>query len=64
MEIHKTLSCPSCTTKYDADLMADIIRCPKCGHYLSRIDQVTALLDEWYYPRRWRRDIEPPGCAC
>lgn len=60
MDIRKNVRCPECGKAYEANLVADTILCPHCNHHLSRVDQVSALLDEWYYPRRWYRDIERP----
>jgi hypothetical protein len=60
VEIHKNVRCPNCSKTYDADLMREMVICPNCDHRLSPVDQLAALLDEWYYPRRWRRDIEHP----
>jgi hypothetical protein len=58
--MHKNLRCAECGERYDADLMADAVACPKCRHKLPRIDQVRELLDEWYYPRRWYKDVDRP----
>lgn len=60
MEIRKSLRCPDCAKRYDADLMGDPIICPHCNHRLRRIDQVSELLEEWYYPRRWQKAVERP----
>lgn len=60
MGISKNLRCPDCGKTYEADLVAEAIVCPHCNHRLSRIDQVTELLEEWYYPRRWLRDVPRP----
>jgi DNA-directed RNA polymerase subunit RPC12/RpoP len=60
VEIRKSLRCPNCGKKYDADLMVDAITCPHCNHRLPKIDQVTELLEEWYYPRRWIKAVERP----
>lgn len=60
MAVRKNLRCPSCGKTFEADLKADAITCTHCQHKLSRVDQVQELLEEWYYPRRWMRDIERP----
>jgi DNA-directed RNA polymerase subunit RPC12/RpoP len=60
VEIHKNLRCAKCGQRYDANLVADAIACPHCEHKLPRIDQVRELLEEWYYPRRWKKDIDHP----
>jgi hypothetical protein len=60
VEIRKSLRCPNCNKSYQANLVAERIECEHCQHRLSRIDQVQALLEEWYYPRRWYRDVERP----
>lgn len=60
MDIRKNLRCPDCSKTFEANLTADSVVCSHCQHRLSRVDQVQALLEEWYYPRRWQRDIERP----
>lgn len=60
MVINKKLRCAECGTSYEADISADAVVCPHCQHRLARIDQVSELLDEWYYPRRWHRDVDRP----
>jgi len=62
VEIHKNVRCPNCLQTYDANLMLEMVICPNpnCGHRLSPVDQLTALLEEWYYPRRWRKDTDRP----
>ena len=63
MDIRKNLNCQHCGRAFDADLMADSPKCSHCGAPLSRIEQVTELLDMWYYPRRWQRAIDRPSVA-
>jgi hypothetical protein len=58
--IKKNLRCAQCGKTYEADLTADVVKCLHCQRSLPRIDQVTALLDEWYYPRRWQRNVDRP----
>ncbi len=60
MEMRKNLSCPQCGKSYEADLMAAAVLCPHCQHKVSRVDQAQRLLEEWYYPRRWQRDVDRP----
>lgn len=60
MAVGKKLRCPGCGKTFEADLTADAVVCPHCQHKLSRVDQVQELLEEWYYPRRWMRDVERP----
>ncbi len=60
MGIKKNLRCAQCGKSYEADLTAETVSCPHCQHNLPRIDQVTSLLDEWYYPRRWQRNVDQP----
>jgi len=37
------------------------VPCPKCGQKLGRIGQLGQLLDQWFYPRRWRADLNQPN---
>jgi phage FluMu protein Com len=60
VDISKNLRCPDCGKVYEATLTADAVVCPHCQHRVSRVDQVQALLEEWYYPRRWNRDVDRP----
>ena len=60
MAIKKNLRCAQCGKTYEANLVAETINCPHCQHRLPRIDQVTSLLEEWYYPRRWYRNVDKP----
>jgi endogenous inhibitor of DNA gyrase (YacG/DUF329 family) len=60
VEIRKSVRCPDCGKSYEANLTAETVVCPHCSHRLSRIDQVSQLLEEWYYPRRWIRAVERP----
>ena len=60
MEIRRKIRCPECGKTYEANLMADEVVCDHCQHRLPRIDQVQALLEEWYYPRRWYKSVDRP----
>jgi hypothetical protein len=38
-----------------------VVSCSHCGENLSRIGQLDQLLDQWFYPRRWRADLHQPN---
>jgi hypothetical protein len=38
-----------------------VFACPLCGESFGRITQLDQLLDQWFYPRRWRADLHEPN---
>lgn len=53
--------CPSCHKTFSGDITADKIECSECGRPLARTAQLTQILEKWYYPRRWYRDVPKPS---
>ncbi len=53
--------CPSCRKPFDSAEYGALLPCPHCGERLGRIPQLGQLLDQWFYPRRWRADLHEPN---
>ena len=60
---HKTveLTCPNCRKTFETTDFGEVIPCPHCGQRLTKIAQLGQLLDQWFYPRRWRADLLEPN---
>lgn len=57
------IQCPNCRKTFSGDITADKITCPACEKPLARSAQITQILDKWYYPRRWYRDVAKPSLS-
>jgi DNA-directed RNA polymerase subunit RPC12/RpoP len=53
--------CQSCRKTFESTEWGTAISCPDCGERLSRIMQLDQLLEQWFYPRRWRADLHEPN---
>ncbi len=53
--------CPSCRKMFSGDITADRVECSECGRPLARTAQLSQILEKWYYPRRWYRDVPKPS---
>lgn len=51
------IQCPDCRKTFQADITADKVVCSHCERPLARTAQLSQILDKWYYPRRWYRDV-------
>jgi hypothetical protein len=38
-----------------------VFPCPLCSETFTRIQQLDQLLEQWFYPRRWRADLHQPN---
>jgi hypothetical protein len=54
-------TCQSCRKTFESTDWGDVLPCPRCGESLGRIAQLDQLLDQWFYPRRWRADLHEPN---
>jgi predicted RNA-binding Zn-ribbon protein involved in translation (DUF1610 family) len=54
-------SCNACAKPFESTDYGAPLPCPECGESLSRIAQLAQLLDQWFYPRRWRADLHEPN---
>lgn len=54
-------TCRSCRRAFESAEYGSPIPCPHCGEGLGRIAQLDQLLDQWFYPRRWRADLHQPN---
>jgi hypothetical protein len=54
-------TCRSCYRKFDSAEYGAPLPCSHCGETLSRIVQLEQLLEQWFYPRRWRADLHEPN---
>jgi len=55
--------CPNCHRAFQGDITADEVVCSHCGRPLARTAQLTQILEKWYYPRRWYRDVPKPSLS-
>jgi DNA-directed RNA polymerase subunit RPC12/RpoP len=53
--------CQSCRKPFESTEWGTLIECTECGEKLSRIMQLDQLLEQWFYPRRWRADLHEPN---
>jgi predicted RNA-binding Zn-ribbon protein involved in translation (DUF1610 family) len=60
---HKPIefTCTSCRKTFENADYGTPLPCPHCGETLGRIAQLDQLLDQWFYPRRWRADLHEPN---
>jgi predicted RNA-binding Zn-ribbon protein involved in translation (DUF1610 family) len=54
-------TCPSCRESFKTADWGVVIPCPSCRENIGRIQQLDQLLDQWFYPRRWRADLHEPN---
>lgn len=54
-------TCPSCRKNFEGTDWGTVFPCPHCGENVTRIQQLDQLLDQWFYPRRWRADLHEPN---
>ena len=54
-------TCPSCRESFTSAEWGVVFPCPNCSESFSRIQQLDQLLDQWFYPRRWRADLHEPN---
>ncbi len=54
-------TCPSCRKAFESTDWGTVFPCPHCGEKVGRIQQLDQLLDQWFYPRRWRADLHQPN---
>ncbi len=54
-------TCRNCRRTFESADYGSLLPCPHCGERLTRINQLDQLLDQWFYPRRWRADLHQPN---
>lgn len=54
-------TCPSCRESFTSADWGAVFPCPLCSESISRIQQLDQLLEQWFYPRRWRADLHQPN---
>lgn len=54
-------TCQSCREDFESTAWGAAMSCPSCGESMGRIAQLGQLLDQWFYPRRWRADLHQPN---
>ena len=54
-------TCQGCRKSFESADFGQPMPCPHCGEKLGRIAQLGQLLDQWFYPRRWRADLHQPN---
>ena len=54
-------TCPACRKTFENTEWGVVFPCPHCGENVGRIAQLGELLDQWFYPRRWRADLHQPN---
>ena len=54
-------TCRNCRKTFESAEYGAPVPCPHCGEQLGRIQQLDQLLDQWFYPRRWRADLHQPN---
>ncbi len=52
--------CPNCSEAVRSPRGGRGLACPRCRTPISVLAQFQQLLDQWYYPRRWRVDVLRP----
>jgi hypothetical protein len=55
------IQCPNCRKTFRGDINADQVVCTECGRPMARSAQISQILEAWYYPRRWFRDVAKPN---
>ena len=54
-------TCQSCRKTFQSTEWGTVLSCSHCHESLGRIAQLDQLLDQWFYPRRWRADLHEPN---
>jgi hypothetical protein len=54
-------TCTSCRKTFESADYGAPLACSHCGERLGKIAQLDQLLDQWFYPRRWRADLHQPN---
>src|SRR3954466_13541090 len=54
-------TCQSCRKTFQSTDWGTVLSCTHCHESLGRIAQLDELLDQWFYPRRWRADLHEPN---
>ena len=54
-------TCRNCRRTFESTDYGSPLPCPHCGEQFGRITQLDQLLDQWFYPRRWRADLHQPN---
>ncbi len=54
-------TCRNCRRTFESAEYGAPVPCPHCGEGFGRIAQLDQLLDQWFYPRRWRADLHQPN---
>ena len=54
-------TCRNCRKSFESADFGEPLPCPHCGEKLGRIAQLDQLLEQWFYPRRWRADLHEPN---
>jgi len=55
------LRCQSCDKSFTPQVLGEPQECPYCRMRIGRLAQLEQCLRQWYYPRRWRVDIQQPS---
>ena len=60
---HKAIefTCRNCRRTFESADYGSPLPCPHCGEQFGRITQLDQLLEQWFYPRRWRADLHQPN---
>jgi hypothetical protein len=54
-------TCQNCRKTFESSEFGSPLPCPHCGERLGLIHQLGQLLEQWFYPRRWRADLHEPN---
>ena len=54
-------TCQNCRKTFESAEFGEPLPCSHCGHPLPRVAQLGQLLEQWFYPRRWRADLHKPN---
>ncbi len=55
------LTCPHCRQTFSSAEYGTPRPCPHCGDRVGLLSQLDNLLEQWFYPRRWRADLHQPN---
>jgi hypothetical protein len=55
------LTCQQCRKPFETAEYGQVLSCPHCGAKLQQVAQLGQLLEQWFYPRRWRADLHEPN---
>ena len=54
-------TCRNCRKTFASAEFGQPMKCPHCGDRLGLLAQLDELLEQWFYPRRWRADLHEPN---